>query len=203
MLDIYQILEGMLVFLAGAGIFSFINVVFCRIERDYHPLFALSGLLGGCTALLCLQSWGISLQTLCIVLFLAVLAGIALSDLNRMKIPNSFIIAAGIMAVVSAFVFPETGILYRGIGALCISLPMLAAALFIPGGFGGGDIKLMMVCGWFLGWERCIVAFAVAIVAAGIFCVCMLLVGKITRKSRFPLGPFLCLGTAVAAMNII
>lgn len=149
-----------------------------------------------CEMVLCIQKWRMNWQTLLMYMFLAVLLAVAFIDINTMKIPNYLIVAVGIMGVLAIPFFPEIDLIQRGIGMLCVSFPMFIITLLVPGGFGGGDIKLMAVCGLFLGYRMSVAAFAVAILTAGVHCMLMLATGKMGRKSRFAFGPFLCLGMA-------
>ena len=86
----------------------------------------------------------------------------------------------------------------RLIGAVIVAVPMLILALLIDGAFGGGDIKLMAVSGWLLGWRAMIPAIFIGIITGGIYCLWMLARGKMTRKTRFAFGPFLAIGLAVS-----
>jgi len=131
-------------------------------------------------------------------LFLVLLAIVAFVDMNAMKVPNCLVAAVALLGALSIPLFPEISLWARGIGMLCISLPMFIITLIVPGGFGGGDIKLMAACGLFLGYRKIALAFVVAIMAAGIYCIWMLVKGKMERKSRFAFGPFLCLGMSIA-----
>lgn len=131
-------------------------------------------------------------------LFLVLLAIVAFVDMSAMKIPNRLVAAVALLGALSIPLFPEISLWERGFGMLCVSLPMFMITLIVPGGFGGGDIKLMAVFGLFLGYKKIALAFVVAIMAAGIYCIRMLAMGKMERKSRFAFGPFLCLGISIA-----
>lgn len=133
-------------------------------------------------------------------IFLTLLAVVAIVDMNTMKVPNLLVAAVAVLGMLSIPVCPEIGLWERGIGMLCVSLPMFIITLIMPGGFGGGDIKLMLVCGLFLGYKKSSVAFVVAVLAAGVYCILMLVAGKMEWKSRFAFGPFLCLGMMAVAI---
>jgi len=67
---------------------------------------------------------------------------------------------------------------------------------------GGGDIKLAMVMGLFLGWKLLIAAFAFAILTGGLVAVVMLIVkrtsGQYKKGLKLQFGPFLSLGCYAA-----
>ena len=57
----------------------------------------------------------------------------------------------------------------RFIGFFAISVPMFIAIVLIPNAFGGGDIKLLAVCGFFLGWKYVLLGTFFAILIEGVY----------------------------------
>ncbi|MDO4566903.1 MAG: A24 family peptidase, partial [Oscillospiraceae bacterium] len=94
----------------------------------------------------------------------------------------------------------SAGWLERLIGVFAVSLPLLLITLFIPGAFGGGDIKLMAVCGFALGWRLALLAAFIGILTGGIYGVYLLAAKKKERKEHFAFAPFLSLGCAVSLL---
>lgn len=140
------------------------------------------------------------LQGLFVLLFLGTLLWTAVEDWRTRVIANRiplFLMALGVPVL---WLFPEHSILERLAGSLAVSLPMLLLTLLIPGGFGGGDIKLMFACGWLLGWKAILNAMILAILLGGICAAGMLLSGKRKRRDSFAFGPFLALGVAGAVL---
>lgn len=85
------------------------------------------------------------------------------------------------------------------LGIAAVSLPMFLLAYFF-GGFGGGDIKLMAVCGLMLG-TRCILLAAVTAILAGAAYAAFLLITKRAEgKSAIPFGPFLSGGMILSVL---
>lgn len=170
----------------------------CRYcHAKISVIYPIVEALGGILALLCIHKWGVGWQAMVSYLFLAVLTVIAFIDMYMMKIPNPMIIAAGITGLFSIPVFPDISMFERVMGFLSVSALLFLIALLIPKGFGGGDIKLTAVCGFFLGWRQNLAAFVLAVLIAGIYCLLMLAVGKLQRKSKISFGTFLCLGVAI------
>lgn len=159
--------------------------------------YPLAEAFGGSMALLCVYKWGYCWRALFVYLFLAALTAVAFVDLDTLRIPNGFTAAAAAVGVLSIPFSPEPGLPERLLGVICISVPLLIIALIMPGGLGGGDIKLMAACGLFLGWKQMTAAFAVAVCAAGVYCIVMLSLGKMDRHSKLALGFFLCLGMGI------
>ena len=134
--------------------------------------------------------------------FCALLAGIAWKDFRTMRIPDRMNLEVLAVGAVSVFTMPGPGLLERLAGMFAVSLPMLFVTFFVPGGFGGGDIKLMAASGLFLGVEGNVLAVLLGLFGGGLFAVMLVLVRKAGRRDAFPFGPFLC-GGILAAFVIL
>lgn len=146
------------------------------------------------------QCGGFSLRTVNAWMAGAILALIAAEDLRTMRIPNRMTAAMLIPAVLSCAAEPELLIARRVIGCGAVSLPMFALTLAIPGSFGGGDIKLMAVCGLLLGIPRIFAAAFIAVVTGGGYAVWLLATGRAGRREQFAFGPFLAVGVMTALL---
>lgn len=171
---------------------------FCKgkISPRYALIEALTGILG----VLCAWLLGFSVQGLLGFYVCCILVVIVWIDIDTMEIPNGLVLAlipAGILAI---WVFPQVDLLQRGIGLVCIALPMLLMNFAIKDAFGGGDIKLMAVAGFFLGWKLTLLATFLALLGGGGYGVYLLASKKKGRKDHFAFGPFLGLGIVVAML---
>lgn len=237
---LFQWLAGAWVFLFGACVGSFVNVLVWRIPQgipfyrgrsfcpacrapirggDMVPVLSWFVLRGRCRACgapisprypaveaaggaLALWCW-LALpwqpgRALCAFAAAALLLAVALIDHDTMEIPNGLVLALAVPALAATLLWPQPGLAQRAAGALCVSLPLLVLALF--GGVGGGDVKLMAVCGWMLGWQSCLVAAFLALLLGGARAVWLLAVKKAGRKARMPFGPALCAGVFLALL---
>lgn len=132
--------------------------------------------------------------------FFGVLIIVSYQDIKTMEIKDGCHMGVAVLAVIAIFIEPETDIVSKLLGALCISVPMLALTLILSGAFGGGDIKLMAASGLFLGWKALVVSAVVAIFAAGGYALFLVVKKRADKGRRFPLGPFLSMGLAVSAL---
>lgn len=160
--------------------------------------YPLVELFTGLLAILIFAVYGFSFAWLVVFLAGAILICITMIDFDTMTIPNGLVLALMAPALLSFFVFPELGLLSRVIGIFVISLPMLALALFIPDAFGGGDIKLMAVAGFMLGWGDTLLAAFIGILLGGAVAVYLLL--KKTTAKHMAFGPYLCIGIMTALL---
>lgn len=167
----------------------------CRAKVS--PRYPITEAVGGvCCGLLALAFAASPLQLLVGVIFWALLMLIALYDAKTMEIPDLYTLLLCLPAIAAVWVFPQGSIWAHVIGAVCISLPLLLIALLLPGAFGAGDIQLMFVCGFFLGWKNCLVAFFLALLVAGAQAVFLFASGraKFGQGAHMPFGPALCAG---------
>lgn len=167
-------------------------------QEGVHKRYIANAMLG--KILTSFTTWNyINISTvLTILLFLALLSIISSVDIATMEIPNTFVIAALVLGIISIFTMPGTSLPSRILGMFVVSVPLLLITLLIPGAFGGGDIKLMAACGLFLGTKLTLLSFAFAVLTGGLYGIWLLVMKKKSGKEHFAFGPFLCLGMAAA-----
>ena len=153
---------------------------------------------GGFIGVFCLYQYQFSWDTLLVFSIIMILLLITLMDFKTMTIPNEFLLALCIPVLIYSFVHPEISLLSRCIGFFIISLPMYGLICLIPDCFGGGDVKLMAVSGFFLGWKLTLLAFFIAIIMGGCYAIYLLLRKKSDKYSHIAFGPYICFGIVIA-----
>lgn len=121
-------------------------------------------------------------------------------DLEHYIIPNSLIItglAGGLILNIAA---KDVGVVSALIGILVTSGFLLLVALISKGGMGGGDIKLTVVTGLFLGWPLAPLGLFLGVCLGAILAIFLMLFGLKGRKDPLPFGPFIALGTLIAIL---
>jgi leader peptidase (prepilin peptidase) / N-methyltransferase len=134
------------------------------------------------------------------LLFVAMLAAITLTDLERGIIPNKILLAGAVggLAVVAAT--DPASLPERGVAALAAGGVLLAIGLAYPRGMGMGDVKLAAVMGLYLG-KSVAPALLVGILAGAVVGIGMMIAqGGEARKLAVPFGPFLALGGVVGLL---
>ncbi|MEG0873920.1 MAG: prepilin peptidase [Clostridiales bacterium] len=173
----------------------------CRFCHGAIPFrYPLVEALGGLIAVLCFWQLGFTGYAVVAAVVGLVLLGIAFIDWDTMTIPDELIVALILLAFLNIFLNPHFSWVSAAIGGFAISLPMLILTMFLPGAFGGGDIKLMLVCGFILGWEQTLVSFFIALILGGCYGIILLRRNKNNRKIHFPFGPFLAIGIFTALL---
>lgn len=168
----------------------------CKISFRY-PFVEM---IGGIVALLCVWKFGLSVRALIAFFSISMLIALSFVDWDTMEIPNGFLLWLIVPCIASLFFFKDVLWHQRVIGFLVVSLPMLIMSCIVPGAFGGGDIKLMAVCGFLLGWQSTIVAMFLGLLTGGIYAVYLLASKKTSAKEHFAFGPFLSIGITIAML---
>lgn len=172
----------------------------CRYCKTKIPVRdTLLEVLGGVLGVLCFYRYGIDWMTLVSFAFAMILVAISMIDLDTMTIPNSLVIACLVVTVIS-YPFIDISIVDRLIGFFAVSLPLYLMNYVIPDCFGGGDIKLIAVCGLMLGWAHLLVGMFIAIVIAGCYAGYLMLSHKVDRKDHIAFGPYICFGMFLALL---
>ena len=179
--------------LRGRGRFcnAKISVIYPLIELATAALF-----------LFMFYHFGLTLEFLLAIAFIAVLLPISVIDARHYIIPNVLILMGLILGVVivCAIAYQRADIWYlltRLIGAVAgwLALWLIAvigSAILRKKAMGGGDIKLMALNGLFLGaWPELVMVIAFSAFSGAIVGSVLILSGVKSRQSPIPYGPFL------------
>lgn len=156
--------------------------------------------IGGVLAVWIFHHFMFTWDTILVFSLSMILLVISMVDIDTMEIPNGFIISCLICAIISVFLHPEISIVTRLIGLLVVSVPMCLINLIVNDSFGGGDIKLIAVCGFVLGWSYTLLATFIAIILAGLYAIYLIASKKLDKKDHIAFGPYLCFGVFIAIM---
>ncbi|MGD9736731.1 MAG: A24 family peptidase [Solirubrobacterales bacterium] len=163
-----------------------------------YPLTELA--VGALFAATVLVYWDDPAEAVIGLVFVAMLAVVTLTDLERRIIPNKALIAGGILCLAIAALTDPGGLPERAIAAAGAGALFFLVALAYPRGMGLGDVKLALTMGLFLG-RAVAPAILAALLAGSLVGVgLMLRHGSGARKMAIPFGPFLALGGVVGLL---
>ena len=74
---------------------------------------------------------------------------------------------------------------------------VLGKIMFKKDAMGGGDIKIMAGVGTFLGWDRVLLAIAIACFLGSIVGISLMIFKKIARKQEIAFGPYLAIASYI------
>lgn len=136
-------------------------------------------------------------------LTLSVLICVFFIDLEHMLVFDRFIIILGALGIFTTIFEFQYKWWSHLIGAaagfmLFYGVYLIFYLIMKKEAMGGGDIKLALVMGLLLGWERLALSLVIAFVSAAIILVILRRVRGEERGAEYPFAPFLCIGFAIA-----
>lgn len=162
-----------------------------------YPLVELTT---GLLFLVAVWRWGITWETLSMLVFFSLLVVVTVIDFHHQIIPNRVLLVGGALGLPLVYLQSLEHLKSGLIGFFAAGLLLLLIALISRGGMGGGDIKLAAVMGLFLGLKGVAVALFLSFLIGGVVGILLLVTGKKGRKDAVPFGPFLALGSILAAL---
>ena len=179
----------------------------CRhCGSEISKIYPLVELMTGILFLLSLYRFGPTLLLLRSCLFISLLIPIAWIDMRWYIIPNVIILVGlitgtAVILLVGLTHYNPGYLIDRLIGAVAggASMALIAAVgtfLFRKKAMGGGDIKLMILIGLFLGgWPHLLIVIIASAFTGSIVGLALIALGKKSGGgSRIPYGPFLAIG---------
>jgi len=136
--------------------------------------------------------------------FATVFLTLTLTDLERRLLPNRIVYPSILLAVAFCWAWPDTSwvwILAGGAVAVGIAvLIYLFSLLFGPEAFGMGDVKMIVLIGFVVGFPAVIVAVLLGTIAAGIVAGVLVVARLRGLRDYVAHGPFLAFGAIVALL---
>jgi leader peptidase (prepilin peptidase) / N-methyltransferase len=134
------------------------------------------------------------------LVFVAMLAAVTLTDLERRIIPNKILLVGAILCLAIAVPTDPGGVPERAIAAAAAGGLLFAVALAYPKGMGLGDVKLTATMGFFLGRAVAPAILVALLAGSAVGLVLIARHGQRARKMAIPFGPFLALGGVVGML---
>jgi prepilin signal peptidase PulO-like enzyme (type II secretory pathway) len=171
----------------------------CRYCKSKISLvYPLVELGTGLAFLLIFINFGFSLKSLLYLVYACILIIIFVYDLNYNLILDKVTVPAMIFAILADIILkaPFFSVLFGAI----IGGSFFSLMFFLSRGkwIGGGDIRLGVLMGLMLGWEKLIVALVFAYLPGALVAIILLITKKKKLRSSLPFGTFLTLGTFIA-----
>ena len=171
----------------------------CRkCKQQISVQYPLIELLNGVLYCIVFAGYGLSVDALLYALLGSALITLSVIDFRTYEIPigiNIFILALGLIRIVTDY----ADWLDYAVGFLAVSIFLYLLYWITKGrGIGGGDIKLMAVCGLVLGWEKIVLAFVLGCIIGSVIHVARM---KISGQGHvLAFGPYLSIGVMISAL---
>lgn len=166
----------------------------CRTKLSVQ--YPLVEFVNGILYVLIVWIHGVTVGSLLYCFLISALIVISVIDFRTFEIPvglNIFILVLGVIRVATDF----SNVLDYVIGFFAVSL-VLAILYYASRGvaIGGGDVKLMAVCGLLIGWKLVILAFFMGCVLGAVIHVFRM---KVCGADRvLAMGPYLSMGVLIS-----
>jgi leader peptidase (prepilin peptidase)/N-methyltransferase len=134
------------------------------------------------------------------LVFVAMLAVVTLTDLERRIIPNKVLLAGAMLCLAIAVPTDLAGVPERLIAAAGAGGLFFLVALAYPAGMGLGDVKLAATMGLFLGRAVAPAILAALLIGSLVGLALIVRHGSEARKMAIPFGPFLALGGIIGLL---
>ena len=148
-------------------------------------LLAVCGILSGD---------GLSMRSLCGGVFTAILLWLSYLDLRDGLLYDVITMPFAVVGLAFSLMGALTPVANAVIGGTLCGVLFYCVYIAARGGLGGGDVKLAIGLGVWLGWEAALVAVWIAFLLGGAAAVFLLAARRRGRHDGIPFGPFLSLG---------
>lgn len=165
-----------------------------KISAQHLVLEVLNGILYVFTFFMA----GFSLKTVLLCLLFSALLALSLIDFKTYEIPVGFQYVILTLAVCQT-ILDRADWLEHVTGFFAVSVVLYLIYIISRGSaIGGGDVKLMAVCGLFVGWRLIIFAFLLGCIVGSVVHMIRM---KLSGESHvLAMGPYLSIGVFVAAL---
>ena len=163
-----------------------------KISFQYPAVELLNGVL----YCMVFAEYGFSIESLLYALLVSALITLSVIDFRTYEIPvgiNLFILALGLIRVIT----DDSNWLSYAVGFLLVSGFLYIVYWITRGrGIGGGDIKLMAVCGLLLGWKLILLSFVLGCIIGSVIHLIRMKVSGQGHVLAF--GPYLSMGVMLS-----
>lgn len=165
-----------------------------KISAQHLVLEVLNGILYVFTFFIA----GFSIPTVLLCLLFSALLALSLIDFKTYEIPVGFQYVIFVLAV-CRMILDRANWSEHVIGFFAVSVVLYLMYVISKGAaIGGGDVKLMAVCGLFVGWKLIIFAFLLGCIVGSVVHIIRM---KLSGESHvLAMGPYLSIGVFVAAL---
>lgn len=152
------------------------------------------------THFLILHHLGFTIQAILYSLFFYTLIALSFIDTAIFEVPHRGVLFIFVLGLINLLLNPEIHLSSRLLGFFAASVPLLLLALLSGGGMGGGDIKLVAACGFFLGPVAILLGVFLGTLFAACHGIIYLLKKDKTSKDQLAFVPYLSLGMILSSL---
>ena len=169
----------------------------CRhCHETFSSRYMIVELLTGFLFLFAYYMHGYSMMTLIGWGLSSIIVMVVFIDIDHHLIFDRYSVLVILLAFIYHIYVSDISLLNIGLGFLIGGGILFVIALF--GAMGGGDIKIMASFGFLLGFPKIVLALYLSFIIGGVISLIYIILCKLKKKKvnrEIPFGPYLCLGT--------
>ncbi|MCI8957478.1 MAG: hypothetical protein HFG29_11035 [Eubacterium sp.] len=127
---------------------------------------------------------------------------IVVKDIKAHVISNKLVIILGLLFLLLRMIVGKEQNIYILFDGVLIAIVMLLINIIFHGAFGGGDVKLIMISGFLLGFKGSIKVFIITIILTTIVGGIQIIRKKKRLNDRIPLAPMISIGILWEYVNV-
>jgi leader peptidase (prepilin peptidase)/N-methyltransferase len=172
----------------------------CRdCGSSISPRYFFVELLTGALTWAVARVYGMDVSALLFMLFVWSLIAVTFIDLDHQIIPDEITLGGAVAGLAVSYFLPM-GFYGSAVGLLVGGGIFFIIAVAVPGGMGGGDIKLMAAIGAFTGWKLALLTTILGSALGAVVGIFMIAAFGRGRKDKIPFGPFLAIGAVISVL---
>lgn len=140
------------------------------------------------------QVYGLSFSLLFITILYSLLLCISLIDIDSLTIYDAFLGLLVLLAFFSLFSFNHLSIFNRLFACLLMFIPLSILYFIKPHGLGYGDVKLLSILGFILGYPCILMCFSISVFSCLLYMIFMIFIKKRTKNQPIGFAPFISFG---------
>lgn len=172
---------------------------YCKVKISIQ--YPLIELLNGIIYILLFMKYGLSILFFKYAVLSSLIIVIAVIDLKTKEIPdelNAFGLLSGLLF--SLLHNTKFSLIDGSLGLLLGSAIFLLIAIASGGAMGGGDIKMIGMLGFAVGWKNILLLMLLSFVIGAVISVVLMLLRIKSRKDYIPFGPFIALAYLITIL---
>ncbi len=171
----------------------------CKYCSTKIPIqYPIVEIINGILWLIVFNKFSLSFQTMLVLPFVSALLVLSVIDEKTCEIPPQIIAFTAVISAIKTLTDLQNIISYI-LGFIAVSTFLLCLYYFTNGrAIGGGDIKLMAICGLFLGLKLVMFAFITACFIGSV--VHLIRMKFYNAPKTLAMGPYLSIGVFIAIM---
>ena len=188
-------------FALGAAVGRLLKLCACRYcGAVYGSRNLLAELLTGMDFALCGLHFKPVLPLTLMFVLTSCLILISLIDYKTQIIPDRLVGAIAVSGALYNLLYAQQSISDMLLGGAVGFTVMLLIFFISRGGMGGGDVKLSVAAGLWLGVEGTLLFLLLAFIMGGVISLVLLVSGVKSKGDALPFGPFLCFAAFITVL---